>query len=131
MNIMVGFDGSQTSVAAMKLAVEHARVMGAGLEIVQVIEQREDLSLKEIESVEGQLNEQVEDLLKSFDGVYQVHLLVADVTAGERLVEFADQNDIKEIVIGVRRRSKVGKLLFGLTAQYVILTAPCAVVSVK
>ena len=47
------------------------------------------------------------------------------------LVEFADQNDIIEIVIGVRRRSKVGKLLFGSTAQYVILTAPCPVVSVK
>lgn len=47
------------------------------------------------------------------------------------LVGFADHNDIKEIVIGVRRRSKVGKLLFGSTAQYVILIASCPVVSVK
>jgi nucleotide-binding universal stress UspA family protein len=47
------------------------------------------------------------------------------------LVEFAGQNEIEEIVISVRRRSKVGKLLFGSTAQCVILTAPCPVVSVK
>jgi nucleotide-binding universal stress UspA family protein len=38
---------------------------------------------------------------------------------------------MEEIIIGVRRRSKVGKLLFGSTAQYVILKAPCPVVSVR
>ena len=41
------------------------------------------------------------------------------------------QAQVEEIIIGVRRRSKVGKLLFGSTAQYVILNAPCPVVSVK
>ena len=131
MDILVGFDGSQTAAAALKLAVEHARVMGAGLEIVQVLEQREDLSLKEIETAEVQLKQKITEMLPSFEGRYQVHLLVTDASAGEKLVEFADQNKIKEIVIGVRRRSKVGKLIFGSTAQYVILTAPCAVVSVK
>jgi len=34
-------------------------------------------------------------------------------------------------VVGVRRRSKVGKLLIGSTAQHVILNAPCPVVSIK
>ncbi len=50
---------------------------------------------------------------------------------GEDLVNFAKENDVDEIIIGVRRRSKVGKLVFGSTAQYVILEAPCPVVSVK
>ncbi len=55
---------------------------------------------------------------------------VAAVT-GEDLVRFAKDNDIDEIIIGVKRRSKVGKLVFGSTAQYVILKAPCPVLAVK
>ena len=40
---------------------------------------------------------------------------------GEKL---ATENGIDAIIIGVHRRSKVGKLVFGATAQYVILTPP-------
>jgi len=47
------------------------------------------------------------------------------------MVQFANDTKVSEIIIGVRRRSKVGKLLFGSTAQYVILEAPCPVVAVK
>jgi nucleotide-binding universal stress UspA family protein len=57
--------------------------------------------------------------------------LVRGLRPGEDLVQFAKENGIDEIIIGVRRRSKVGKLVFGSTAQYVILNAPCPVVSVK
>jgi nucleotide-binding universal stress UspA family protein len=58
-------------------------------------------------------------------------LSVRGLQAGEDLVQMAEENKVDEIIIGVRRRSKVGKLLFGSTAQYVILSAPCPVVSVK
>ena len=58
-------------------------------------------------------------------------LSVRGLEAGEDLVQLADENKVDEIIIGVRRRSKVGKLLFGSTAQFVILHAPCPVVSVK
>ena len=59
------------------------------------------------------------------------HLLIRGLSAGEDLVEFADENEVDEIIVGVKRRSKVGKLLMGSTAQYVILQAQCPVVGVK
>ncbi len=51
--------------------------------------------------------------------------------AGEDLVRLAREEEIDEIYIGVKKRSKVGKFIFGSTAQYVILEAPCPVVTVK
>ncbi|MBW2540144.1 MAG: universal stress protein, partial [Deltaproteobacteria bacterium] len=59
------------------------------------------------------------------------HLSISSLEAGEDLVQYAEENQIDQIIIGVRRRSKVGKFVFGSTAQYVILAAPCPVLSVK
>jgi len=58
-------------------------------------------------------------------------LSVRGLEPGEDLVQLAEEKQADEIVIGIRRRSKVGKLLFGSTAQFVILNAPCPVVSVR
>jgi nucleotide-binding universal stress UspA family protein len=46
-------------------------------------------------------------------------------------VQFAAEERAELIIVGIRRRSKVGKLLMGSTAQYIILKAPCPVLTVK
>jgi nucleotide-binding universal stress UspA family protein len=61
----------------------------------------------------------------------QTHLLIRGLMPGEDIVQFAEENKVDEIIVGVKRRSKVGKLLMGSTAQYVILKSACPVVSVK
>jgi len=50
---------------------------------------------------------------------------------GEDLVQFAEDNNADEIIIGIKKRSKVQKLLLGSNAQHVILHAPCMVISIK
>lgn len=52
-------------------------------------------------------------------------------TPGHDLISYAAENNVDEIFIGVRRRSKVGKLLMGSTAQQIILKAACPVMTVK
>jgi nucleotide-binding universal stress UspA family protein len=59
------------------------------------------------------------------------HLLMRGNQPGEDLVAFAQENSANLIVIGVKKRSKVGKLMFGSTAQYVILESACPVLAVK
>ncbi|MFW6334570.1 MAG: universal stress protein [Desulfosalsimonas sp.] len=53
------------------------------------------------------------------------------MTPDEDLVAYATEQQVDEIVIGIRKRSKMGKLLFGSTAQFLILNAPCPVLTVK
>ena len=49
----------------------------------------------------------------------------------EDLVAVAEEHSADLLVIGLRRRSPVGKLILGSQAQRVLLDAPCAVLAVK
>ncbi|MDP1991861.1 MAG: universal stress protein [Syntrophales bacterium] len=94
-----------------------------------------------ITSMEGNQQEEIENaerclewaksLFVSKNIACDIHLLSSGMSPGKDLVEFAKDNKIDEIIVGVKRRSKVGKLLLGSTAQFVILEANCPVVSVK
>jgi nucleotide-binding universal stress UspA family protein len=85
---------------------------------------------KDFEDAEKKLDFEKNSLLDKKLSCQSI-LSVRGLQAGEDLVLLAEEHKVDEIIIGVRRRSKVGKLLFGSTAQYVILNAPCPVVSVK
>lgn len=130
MNIMVGYDQSNVAKEALALAKKHAKAFKAKLYLLTALAQSPELQLEDIQKAENEL-ERVQISLKADDIPCETHAIVSSLTAGEDLVQFAQDNDIDEIVIGVRRRSKVGKLLFGSNAQYIILQAPCPVVAVK
>ncbi|MBT7153551.1 MAG: universal stress protein [Deltaproteobacteria bacterium] len=131
MNILVGYDGSNVSMSAVKLALKHGELNQTEIDVVRIKAQSPTLLYEEIQKVEREFEDEIENLLKDTTSKYHTHMIVTTQSSGEALVEFARKNQSLEIIIGVRRRSKVGKLFFGSTAQYVILSATCPVVSIK
>lgn len=130
MKILVGYDGSNSAKEALNLAKTHAKTFGATVDVVTSMEKGTESQREEIEQAESAL-EWAKSLFDEQDIPCDTHLLIRGLAAGEDLVEFAEEHQIDEIIVGVKRRSKVGKLLMGSTAQYVILKASCPVVSVK
>lgn len=130
MNILVGLDSSKIADDVIKLANKHAKAFKANVYIVTSLEQGPDLKKEDIDKAESKL-EKIENSFKEDDIPCEAQSSVSFQSPGEDLVRFARDNDVDEIIIGVKRRSKVGKLVFGSTAQHIILKAPCPVVSVK
>lgn len=130
MKILVGYDGSNVAKEALNLALTHATAFNASIFIVTSMIGGPEVPREDFVHAENKLKfAQAEiDTLKV---PCETRLLVRGLTPGEDLVQFAEELQIDEIIIGVKRRSKVGKLLFGSTAQYVILQAPCPVVTIK
>lgn len=130
MKILVAFDGSNVAKAALDTAKKHARAFEAQLVLVWSMAKGEEDQQEAIHSAENTLAYWKDEI--TGEGLdCETHLLIRGLEPGEDLVRFAREHDVQEIVIGVRRRSKVGKLVFGSTAQYVILKAPCPVVCVR
>ena len=130
MKILVGYDGSKGAEAALREAQKHAKVFNADIDILTSLEQSSTLDKSDIEKAESEL-EYVRTPFNIDDIPCETHVVVNYLTPGEDLVQFATDNRIDEIFIGIEKRSKVGKLVFGSTAQYVILNAPCPVIAVK
>jgi nucleotide-binding universal stress UspA family protein len=131
MKIMICYDGSNVAKDAMELAKQRAKALDGQIYLVRSMEGGPDVPKQDFDNAERELTELAERISKD-DGIdCEPHFLVRGLTPGEDLVQFANEYDVDEIIIGVRKRSKVGKFLFGSTAQYVILEALCPVVSIK
>jgi len=129
MKILVGYDGSDLAKRALKVAQEHAKAFGA--DVIHVLHSKvTDLPTKQ-HKIDEQDMDDVRSSVEKEGLLCETHLLIRNMEPGQHLVKFASEHAIDEIVIGVKQRSKVGKLLMGSTAQHVILEAQCPVVSVK
>lgn len=130
MKILVGIDGSNTSKEALQLAIKNATAFGGELMAVTSMttgtpEENEEIGAAETTLVQAQSTAEEAGVTCS------THLLIRGNNAGEDIVAFAAENKVALIVVGIKRRSRVGKILMGSSAQFVILKAHCPVLTVK
>lgn len=130
MLILVAYRGTNVGKDLIELAIQHAKAFGGKVELVTSLPGGEKTTQKMISEAENNLAEAAKRLGEE-SIPHGVHLLVRNNSAGEDIIAFAAENNCDEIIIGVKSRSKIGKILFGRTAQHIILKAHCPVVSVK
>ncbi|MCK5098723.1 MAG: universal stress protein [Desulfobacteraceae bacterium] len=130
MKILVGYKGTDVGKDLMDIAVKHAKAFEGEILIVTSLAGGDKTKGQEVAKAEKNL-EQAKSYFDDFDVKSETHLLVRGIEAGEDIIKFAKEMNVDEIIIGVRSRSKVGKLIFGSTAQIVILEAHCPVLTVK
>lgn len=126
--VVVGYVPKPEGEAALLRAVEEARLRQVSLVIVS--SQREDADERWIHKTETDLAA-ARERLDATGMAYEVRETIAGTGAADDLVEIAEEVGADLLVIGVRRRSPVGKLILGTQAQRILLDAPCPVLAVK
>ena len=130
MKILVGFKATEDNEPVLEKAMEHAKESGGTVYLLCVLIGSDEDKLDKDEPVKKNIAD-AQAYFKSNNIPYETKLIFSRMFAGDSIVDYAKEIDADEIIIGVRKKSKVGKLLFGSTAQHVILAAHCPVLAVK
>ena len=126
--IVVGYIPTAEGTAALARAREEAALRGAELVVVNTgkvgheargrVATPEDLESIDVELASAGVEH---DIIQPASGL----------AAADELLRVAEDRGASLIVIGIRRRTPVGKLFLGSTAQQVLLDASCPVFAVK
>ena len=128
--VVVGYVPKPEGEAAVDRAIEEAKLRGARVVVVNshrgggdYDQERSHRADKDMDAVKARLDAAGVD--------HEIRKLVRGFEPAEDLIGIADDADAELIVIGLRRRSPVGKLILGSNAQRILLDAKCPVLAVK
>ena len=128
--IVVGYVPKPEGHAALRRAAEEAQLRDARLVVVNSHRGGREFDREDAVETEEDLDQIREELRRA--GVeHEIRQLVRGMDPADDLVNVATEVGAEFIVIGLRRRSPVGKLILGSNAQRVLLDAPCPVLAVK
>ena len=128
--IVVGYVPKPEGRAALRRAAEEASLRNSKLIVVNSHRGGREFDRDDALDTEEQL-EEVRTELRNAGVEHEIRQLVRGMDPAEDLVNVATEVGAEFIVIGLRRRSPVGKLILGSNAQRVLLDAQCPVLAVK
>ncbi|MRJ77223.1 universal stress protein [Aeromicrobium sp. SMF47] len=127
MTIAVAYRPDEFGRAALDWAVEQSKTSGDRIVLINIsrVEPRLDTGF-----ARGNHVQSLAERLDADKVEYEIRQAVGENVADAVLFE-AEQAGATSIVIGIRRRSPVGKILMGSVAQQILLDASVPVVAVK
>ena len=130
MKFLVGYNGSKAAQSALALAKDFAKVFNAKVFVLVSMEGGSSEKIEDVAKARADL-EYAENFLKQESIDCEAREMVRGLSPAEDLIKFARDNDIDQLFVGIEKKTRTRKILLGSTAQYVILKAPCPVISVK
>ena len=128
--IVVGYVETPEGDAALSRAIVEADQRSARLIVIHSHKGGAALDNAVAAEIDESLSEVAVRLRES--GVeHEIRQLVRGVDPADDLIAVAEEVDADLIVIGLRRRTPVGKLIMGSNAQQILLDASCPVLAVK
>lgn len=139
MVIIAAIDRSERAQNVIAEAVSVAKAFDEELHVVYVLPQSEFVALertsyedtgeiKNMSEVKELAAEIASTAASSHSQLYEPVGLVGNPK--KRIVQYASETDARYIIVGPRKRSPAGKVMFGSTAQSILLNSPCPVISV-
>ena len=127
MTVVIGYVPNVYGEAALEAGIEEARRRGTDILVVNT---SKGDSLVDTKYVGESAWADLQDRLRELDISHDVRQTIGPDVADE-LLDAVREVDAEAVVIGIRKRSAVGKMLMGSVAQQVLLEAPCPVIAVK
>jgi nucleotide-binding universal stress UspA family protein len=128
--VVVGYVAKPEGEAAVEQGIAEARLRNATLIVVNSHRGGRDFDSEESARADQDMTA-LEAKLQASGLDYDVRQLVRGFEPAEDLISIAENSEADLIVIGLRRRTPVGKLILGSNAQRILLDAPCPVLAVK
>ena len=128
--VVVGYVPKPEGEAALEAGVREAKLRGSKLVVVNSHRGGQEFDGPKARAAETDV-EAIERKLADSGVEHEVRQLVRGFEPAEDLISIAETSDAELLVIGLRRRSPVGKLILGSNAQRVLLDAQCPVLAVK
>lgn len=128
--VVVGYVATREGRAALRRAADECELRKTKLIVINSQRGGKDFDPEEAAKFEAEL-ERVDRQLKAVGLDHEVRQLVKGNEPAEDLIEVAEAENAEFIVIGLRRRTPVGKLILGSNAQRILLDATCPVLAVK
>jgi nucleotide-binding universal stress UspA family protein len=128
--VVVGYVPKPEGEAAVEQGIAEAKLRGSALIVVNSHRGGLEYRDSKYERADKDLAA-LETRLKESGLTHEVRQLVRGLEPAEDLIGIAEEAGADRIVIGLRRRTPVGKLILGSNAQRILLDAPCPVLAVK
>lgn len=129
MTICVVYSPTPEGAAALDLAVREARRHGARLVALATGRQErfEHDQATDDRALRAEIEQRLAGLRTGGDPEVEVRVVDDGGDAAEAVIDLAVGAGAERLVVGVKRRSPIGKLLTGSTAQRIILDSPVPV----